>query len=309
MRPSRGGQGARDCGWSTGPPGSGTRGGAAALLLAAASRRRAPPARAAALARDGPTPSCCARPTRWPGYRPPSRRRSARGGPPRCPMGATLRGAAVAGGATAPPGACQGLLPAAHRNADWKLRSPAGGEKHAPHLPPKSNATDDARTPMADVPHDCDVHGGPAVLLAEPAGDLRCGRLRRRGQAPVELTTPMSTSRDRWPGRDDFRKLFTGRRHPQLLLEGPGSVNRVPGRERGCDGFARRQGPGGDRRMGCTRSASTGIKGVDDLIVEAATATSVAGVTKEMSTPIGWHRPVRQSGITRPVRCNSSASR
>jgi len=99
--------------------------------------------------------------------------------------------------------------PAAHRNADWKFAFAAGGEKHAPHLPP--SPTDDARTPMADVlgtivtftVDRLSYSQSPPVIFA--VVDFDGG-----GRLPVELTDA-DVDEVAIGGRVEmtFRKLFT----------------------------------------------------------------------------------------------------
>ena len=108
--------------------------------------------------------------------------------------------------------------------------------------------------------HDRHVHRRPAGVLAQPAGRVRGRRLRRRRPAARSSSPTSTPPRSRIGDRVEmtFRRLFTRRRHPQLLLEGP------PGPHRRCRrrppprldeeeltmGIARHQGPGRHRRHG-----------------------------------------------------------
>ena len=126
---------------------------------------------------------------------------------------------------------------AAGRSADWKYGFVGSRDREsgAVHMPPArvsfegGNVDDMEAVPMADVRgHRRDRDRRPPGLLAQSAGDLRGGRLRRwRPVAGRAVRLHGRRGIARRPRRDDVPAAQRCGRHRQLLLEGSSRYEEV----------------------------------------------------------------------------------
>ena len=110
---------------------------------------------------------------------------------------------------------------ASARSSDWKFgfvgSADDAGEVHLPPQPARRHRGAHGRRHR----HDRHLHDRPPRLLAEPAGGLRGGRLRRRRPpARGAHRRRRRPGAHRRPRGADLPQALHRRRHPQLLLEG-----------------------------------------------------------------------------------------